>query len=92
MNTSLEKFKFTTLKNVHIRIDENENSIDIKIEPVNIEGVSNKPLKIQYVPFDRYDKGEFMLTDNHKKIEIERWYAIPTPDDIDWDCETIYPK
>ena len=38
-----------------------------------------------------YERGDFQLIDNHKEVIIERSYAVATFDDVDWDCETIYP-
>ncbi len=93
--TQLEKFKFATLKNINIEVEELDNKIEIRIEPVSTEAVKSdfKPIEVYYKPLDHYGRGDFNLLDDHKKIEISRSYAVANYDydDIDWDFESIYP-
>lgn len=87
MKSPLENFKFATIENVSVKVSERENKVEVKIEPLD----KTKEIEINYEPLDHYSKGDFMLTDNHKEITIERSYPIATLDDVDWDCEEIYP-
>ncbi len=88
MNNPLEKFKFATLKNVAIKVDEQDDKIEIRIEPLD----KTKKIEVYYKQLEHYRQGEFLLTDNHKDITIERSYPIGMPDgDVDWDTEDIYP-
>ncbi len=91
--THLEKFKFATLKNISIEVAELEHKIEIRIEPVSTEKIKAdfKPIEINYQPQDHYDRGDFQLLDDHKKIEITRAYARGNYDDVDWESESIYP-
>jgi hypothetical protein len=84
MTEVLKKFK-----NVSIKVEELETAVEIRIEPID----TSKEIKIYYKPSNHYlIRGELLLTDNHKEIQIERSYIIGTPDgDIDWDVETIFP-
>ena len=93
MNNKLEHFKFATIKNATIEVQETDDSIEIKIFPVNTEKVkaTDKKIVINYSPMSHYERGDFQLIDNHKEVIIERSYAVATFDDVDWDCETIYP-
>jgi hypothetical protein len=89
MKKKLERFKFATVKDVAIKVYEEKDSVRVMIEPVP---EAKKTIEIQYKPFDRYERGEFQLIDDHRNIRIDRAYSVLARDgDVDWDFEDIYP-
>ena len=81
----LEKFKFATIKNVSIKVQELNDKIEIRIETLD----KTKEIEIYYKPLDGND---FQISDNHQSIAVDRAYQIGTPDgDVDWEQERIYP-
>ena len=63
MENKLEKFKFATIKNLSIRVQENENDMVVSIEPVDTEKckAKEKKIEINYKPLDNHERGDFHL-------------------------------
>lgn len=88
MTDKLENFKFVTIKNVSIKVEELENKVEVRIEPID----TSKEIEIYYKPKDNYRVGDFILRDNHHRVEIDRGYQVGTYDgDVDWEMERVFP-
>jgi hypothetical protein len=85
----MEKFKFATIKNVRIDVEEGEYVTEIRIETLN----KDKPVSIMYMPSNHHLEGEFAMFDDHSaEILISKTHPVGTSDgDVDWEIEQVYP-
>lgn len=84
----MDKFKFATIKNVNIEVDENEHLTEIRIKVLN----QDKPVSVMYMPENHYLYGDYNLYDDHAEVLVSKTHPVGTTDgDTDWDIEQVYP-